>query len=473
MIYLLYAAAGVLLYAGGLTAPYFADDFTVFFPPGSINPFLFFVEKNPYEPTVYRPLENFFNCAVQSIWAENTLPVHLAHVALHILIACLICKALVRLDQGKAAAGIGGALFLAAQSAVSIVSRNCTMSQQLSALFCLLFLYVLVFSENRRKKPWLCILFVLALISKETSVSLLVSAVLLHLLFAPKDGRIVAVAKECAPYALLTAVYLLGRSALGLEVIGSSGRQTFRVGLGVVQNVGLLLFSNMNQVSIPEVYKAFVLRNDLFVAGAVACSVLLLAAAYAGLRKNGKPGSVIVLTALMGIGFFPAALMEHVSEVYAYNTLPYLCMIVGIGLGSLLRRGKAKRLIGAVAITALFTVNVFSLEHGLSLINHNAAAARNLIGQICDVASGCPPGASIHLIDTDQEISGYSYGLYYMSKAETLRYGWKKSFLFFLGRDDIHFAYWPGGDAAYLEKNERDLLITVQNGNIVPYEESV
>ena len=50
-VYFFYAAAGLLLYAGGLTMPYFADDFTVFFPPGTMNPFAFFVAKNPYEPT--------------------------------------------------------------------------------------------------------------------------------------------------------------------------------------------------------------------------------------------------------------------------------------------------------------------------------------------------------------------------------------------------------------------------------------
>jgi len=468
-MYIFYAAAGLLLYVGGISAPYFSDDFTVFFPPGTINPFALFVMKNPYEPTVYRPLEVFFNATVQIFFGESTFPIHLAHIALHITIACLIHKALIRLTMDKVAAGIGGTLFLAAQSAVSVVARNCTMAQQLSALFCLLFSYVLAFSEKKRKRLTLCALFALALISKETSISLLASAAFLHFLLAKKPGRVIAAAKECVPYALLTAAYLCGRLALGLEIVGTTGRQMFGLGLNVVRNIGLLLFSTVNQTSAPEVFKAFVLRDYALLGGAFAVAALLLAAIYVGFRKQKKIRWALTLATLMGISYFPVALMDHVSEVYVYNALAFFCMLAGIGVGALFKRGKALRALGLATTLIVLTVNVLSLRQGLGLIVHNAQTAQSLIEQIRDTAADSPPGATVHLIDTDHKTLRYAYSLYYMTEASTLQYGWKKSFLYFLRRDDVHFAYRTEADVAYIKRQDGDLLLTVQNGRVVPY----
>jgi len=161
-IYISFIVLTIILYVANINGGYFSDDFTMFFPKGEINIFSLFFSINPYEPSVYRPLAGIYNGIVQYFFGTNAFLIHLMNILLHGIISCVIYNGIIRLNMNKQTAIIGGLLFIISQSTVAVTLRNCTMTQQLSCLFNLLFIYVLVFSEKPKIKRYLilCSLYV-------------------------------------------------------------------------------------------------------------------------------------------------------------------------------------------------------------------------------------------------------------------------------------------------------------------------
>jgi len=475
-IYTSFIVLTIILYVANINGGYFSDDFTMFFPKGEINIFSLFFSINPYEPAVYRPLAGIYNGIVQYFFGTNAFLIHLMNILLHGIISCVIYNGIIRLNMNKQAAIIGSLLFIIAQSTVTVTLRNCTMTQQLSCLFNLLFIYVLVFSEKPKIKRYLilCSLYVLGLFSKETSLATLPTAMALIFIMSRYRGSSFAngiknAVFQTMPYIILTGAYFVLRLLIGLP-FSSEGRATFSVGLNLVKNLAMLIFSNINHFSSTDVFYALVLRNYTMLSIVVFVNVAVAVFVFYGVIKVKQVKIALVLILLMVISYFPTALMHHVSEVYGYNSMPFLCIMYAIGLDYWLNRSKNnKRSVCLAVLSVIILLNVASLERKAMLLNNNANTAQNLIAQLKVILKEQPPGTQVFLINTEKDELRYSYGNFHMTAAETLQYAEdSRPFLYFLGRNDVSFFY-RDNNIATIPSGENIIPLTVIKGNLVPY----
>jgi len=474
-IYASFIVFTIILHLANINGGYFSDDFTIFFPKGEINIFSLFFSANPYEPSVYRPLAGIYNGVVQYFFGTNAFLIHLMNLLLHGVISCVIYKGMIRLNMNKQSAIIASVLFIVAQSTVTATLRNCTMTQQLSCLFNLLFIYVLVFQEKPKIKQYLilCGLYVLGLLSKEASLAILPTAiVLIFIMSYYRENSLINGIKNAVfqimPYIILTGAYFILRLLIGLP-FSDGGRAKFSLDLYVVKNLMMLLFSNTNHFSSTDVFYALVSRNYTVLLIVVFVNMAIAAFVFWGVFKKKQVKLALVLILLMIISFFPTVLMPHVSELYGYNAMPFICIIYAIGFSYWLSQSKNKKNICIAILSVIILLNVVSLQRKALLLNNNANMAQNLITQLQVILEGHPSGTQVFLINTDEEGLRYSYGNFHMTAAETLQYAEGLSFLYFLGRDDISFFYREKSDMASIPSGENIMLLTVVEGNLVPY----
>jgi hypothetical protein len=69
------------------------------------------------------------------------------------------------------------------------------------------------------------------------------------------------------------------------------------------------------------------------VAFVVLASLLFVGLVVYGLWQSGHLGILLFLVVLELVLYFPMVMLNHVSEVYAYNAMPFFAMFVGISLG--------------------------------------------------------------------------------------------------------------------------------------------
>lgn len=473
--FLAFLGVSLILYFSILRMPYYSDDYTMFFPKGSVNPLELFVSRNPYEPTFYRPFEVFYKCLVQYFFVTDTLFVHLMNVFLHGSIAFLLYKILLRLNLGQLESLLGSGLFLTAQMAAGAVARGCTMAQLMGCLFSLWFLATLYFTETEsiKRRCALYLLFFLALVSKETSLFLIFSAALLYLVRCRKQGKTFVQSMKSAilgllPYVILTLAYLGIRFALGLNLTGNKDYATMQIGPSIITNLGLLIFSNVNAFNSPLVFKALALRQYPILLAAVALNALVLIPAFVGLIKARKKGLIAVLVLLMGISLFPAAAVRHVSELYGYNAMPFYCALVAIGLGTLVRDKGSVRRFASAAIVLLLLMNVFSLQYSLSLMKGNAEKTEDLVSQMRTILNASDPDKTICMVETDDEARHYSYYEMYMTDVQKLSPGHLRAFLDPRRRTQVNYQRIKEENVEQEDMRSKYML-TVRNGQIVPY----
>jgi hypothetical protein len=136
-----------------------------------------------------------------------------------------------------------------------------------------------------------------------------------------------------------------------------------------------------------------------------------------------RRGLILALAAL-GIGAsFPMVLLNHVSELYAYNSMPFVSMIADISLGSLCpfaNTWRPKQVMG-VMLVLLFASHIIAVKQKTSLMEENGTRATMLLDRIQPYAQKASQGSELLLVNPDAMSPEYS--IFLMSGFNVLKEG--------------------------------------------------
>ena len=434
------------VYLPGIDIPYYGDDFGwIDTTTGALT---HFIQVNA--DGWYRPLQASVFTLVQRHFGLNTIPLHLLSILIHTLLCWLVLKSMIRLGYAPTQA-LFAALFLAlSQANAFAVLSDDTLSQVAGTFFGCLSVWGLLSRrvEPGAPKPRLILpyavslgAFALALLSKETTASflpILVCALLfLNYEATSRWASIRKVFFQSIPFVMVFFIYFLVRFLVGANSpsLGSGG-YNFRLGTNALFNAMLDLFALVVPVSTVRAFEAFQTGDILSIAVIAVGSLLFFSAVVAGLwigRADAKIAAAIVF--LIGSAF-PMVLMNHVSELYVYNSMPFFAVLVGIGIGTLLEISRRQYIKHAIAASfALFLVShVAAIQEKAILMRENGQRAAALVGGIATYIHRVPPKGELLLVNPPtKEIE---YAVYVLPGFRVLEFGEsfiKKTY----GREDI------------------------------------
>ena len=190
-------------------------------------------------------------------------------------------------------------------------------------------------------------LVALALLAKESALSyaVLVVFVLVYGAWrrrgdAADVGRgAVLLALACV---LVTALYFAYRGQMAPTRIAWSPTDAygFHLGLNVLRNQAFLFGGALLPASTSDLFAAVAHRRVAVLAGAGVLTALWCGLLAAGLWRARRPGASAGLLLAASLTTFPMTLMNHVSELYVYNLMPLLSVLVGLALAPVLAPGE-------------------------------------------------------------------------------------------------------------------------------------
>jgi hypothetical protein len=417
------------LYFPGLKIKYYGDDFEFVFLSPSTKIFYFLSHSNPYNG-FYRPIQATFATVIQTYFGLNTLPIHVTQIFLHLLLSWLIFVFMNRMAFSRLQAALGSLFMLVSQTNVYAVLGNDTLSQISGTLFgcCSIWLLVSYYyphitegTEDRLRgliyyKYILSILmFFFSLLSKETSASffvLLIGIVLVNNLRIKDRISIKRIVIEICPYLIVMALYYTLRlQASKIQPFWGPGRYNFHIGLNIIKNLAMFLFAAFSPISSVTTFTAF-MEGKLAVFPIIATlSLVLFFLVVYGLLCSDRRGIIYVLAIFAIITLFPAAAMNHIGELYLYNSIPFISILVGIGLGRLLNLGKANRIrqgLIVVLIGLLLTSHVIATRSKIFLMKNNGERVAPLLKQVMAYVPKVPKNGHLLLLNPDNDEIEYS-----------------------------------------------------------------
>jgi hypothetical protein len=400
-------AAAVLLaliYGPTFDLSYYGDDFSFVRSAPDLRLLDAFTGTHP-NIGFYRPVDWIALEVCQRWMGLQTWPVHALSLILHLTLALATGFAATRWTGHALTGWIASLFVLVSQAAVHAVGSNDTLSQQVATTSGVLSLICVMHarrSSDHVVRHWgvAAGLYAAALVAKETSVSFLPILILAGACGSPKPERRSLVFSAVA-LVLVTGGYLWLRSYAGAPSAGvGPGRYGFSLSpLIAIRNASMLGFAVATPVSTVDLF--FGLLNGRLLPLAVSTGTLgVLGVVVAwGSRRAGDGRRLLFLLALALLSMFPMIALNHVSELYAYNTLPFVGGILGLGLADsiltfrapLVRRGLA------LGVLALLVANGFAARSKADGMVATAREAQRLLPGIQEAVLGLPPGGCLEL----------------------------------------------------------------------------
>lgn len=480
-------AAGAAIFATGMRIPYYADDYQFVYDRSVHTPVHHYFFHNNPENNFYRPIQASVLLVLQRNFGLDTYPVHILHLALHVLLSWLVFVAMIRLGFSGAQAAIGSLFMLASQANAAAVLNNDTLSQIAGTLFgCLACWFTYLFmgsapSRGTRTGPpremyyWISMLALLvSFFSKETSLSFLIVVLALLAVRSRRMGSgWVGAIPRALPAVLVTVFYLVAQgliarqqAAFGVE------RYEFHVGANIVRNVGLLLFAAsipLSSVSAFVALKAGTLAKALAALGATA---VFAALALAGLRMSrARRGTLALVAAFATVCMFPAVMLNHVSELYAYNIMPFVSILAGAGLGALPAAVRPRRTAGAAAAAAiaiLFASHIAAVRGKAALMQDAGETQNEMRTEVESYIARAPEDGELILVNPPK--TAVEYSIYLLDGFDALRYA-VPAMRRNAGRPDVGVVIVDAMDAesAREVRDGRSLALTLRGGAVIPY----
>lgn len=233
---LLLVAVGVAVYSNALGSYFLSDDFV---QVGRVLEGDLSVTWGREHGGFFRPLFVLSLAADAYVWRQSALGFHLTNVIIHALNSLLVIMLSLALTERAGLASqqrrplslAAGLIFLLHPSHTEAVTWISGRADLLSSFFCLTALLLFVSHTSEARRPLRLSLaltsFALALLSKESAVSLPLLTFLLGCHFArASDGRGGAVGqslKQSAPFALLLVAYVAARAVALGSLVGGYG----------------------------------------------------------------------------------------------------------------------------------------------------------------------------------------------------------------------------------------------------------
>jgi hypothetical protein len=426
IIRLLIAIIVLAIYLPVADAPYFADDYEYVFIGRQVDSVYLLTHTSPMNFIGFRPLQAVFLYGVQSAFGLETWPVRVMHIAMHMATVLLVLHIAKNLGFTLLQSAIAAIYIAVSQIGTHPIVNNDTLSQLGGTFFTLLsgwYTYTAVFrdgspsaSTNTRRMTFAVISCALALLMKETSVAapLLVGSILVYREYAFRD-RLYAGAKRVLllilPFLVVTVTYLVARTAAGaLQPELGSGYQNLQLGLNNLSNFAQLLLATIVPVSTVSVYFARFDGNILSLLFFGVLSLGVMVAVIYGLIHEPRRRLLWALAVSLVISTVPAVGMHRVSELYAYNVLPYMSIIVGVGLGRFIL-SQGRRLFQVTAVSATIAIILANVEIAVNKgaqIQANGHRAKSQLTQLRSTIKSLPYHAKLVLVGDKPDIRSYS-----------------------------------------------------------------
>lgn len=486
------AVAAIAVFWGGMRSGYYADDFSYYFHPLPSNFFHYFTHENPSQ-VMYRPVFSTFMVAVQHLWGLEPLPIHVASLLCHVLLAWLVAISVVRLGYSRLQAMIGSAFFLVAQINTYTVLGNDTLSQVAGVLFGCLAAWMLYFPGRDRQidgaarpqRPLpayflpslLC--FAVSLLMKETSTAYLgvvaVALLAANIEQSPRRKALVRTALQLLPFVLLVIAYMLVRSqyVLGGGPQIGDGRYGMNIGLNIPKNIALFLTASTTVISSVTAFVAMHRREIPMLIAIAITSAIFIALLLRGLWLCRRDRPVAVLLLLYFTCFFPVILFNHVSEVYIYNSFPFLACLTGIALGAVYMRAINNRARIALASTmaSLMLLHILAVRSKSEMITANGERAIELLEKLRPLVEQAPQNGTVFMLNPPNETIEYSA---YVMKDFNILIAGSPGIESYLARPDLQMMIRnPADIEAGLRESDSTMIVTLENGEVVRYRSGV
>lgn len=420
------AVLGCVLYFPSIDIHYFADDFGWYFDPPPAHAHHFFVNGNPNADRSYRPLQAAFLIAVQRSSGLDTTPVHAANIAGHILLAWMVFTWMIQYGFGLWQAAVGALFMLLSQANVLAVVSNDTLSQIAGTLLGCLSLWLLDralcgtagrgSTVGRVRYGLSLAAFAAALLSKETSVAFLGMVFCVILIRSTSRtiarSRVVRPFVLATPYIALVALYFYVRWYLGIEEPAfHSGRYGAQLGWRTVVNFLTLILAALATVSSVSLFVALTTRDVAFLLVAAATTIAFIAAAAHGLRLSARRGLLAAAGAFAALGLAPIAAMNKVSELYTYNSMPFVSVLAGAGIGTLIEASRTStvRRWAIISLAGILAAShVTAVVAKTVLMRDTAQQSTRLLDAITPHLPDVPEGGQLMLLNPSSNRVEYS-----------------------------------------------------------------
>jgi len=475
--------AAALLYGLYIPVDYYADDFGFVFENRAAVPW-YYQTSSAY--AFYRPIEAALLALIQENYGLNTLPLNLLHLTLHLSLCVLIYFAMVGLGYPALYATLGSYFMMISQANVHAVLSNDTFSQISSTLFGCMSLwlsyrsYEMSRESSAKQTVNKCIAYHylsvmlsgLAMFCKESGIIFVAILAVFHV-WAGWDGgfrvsHLNRLPMRLLAYGLPVAVYLFLRwNAHPYELAIGTGRYDFKMGTNILVNVGSLISACSLPVSSVAVF-GFVKTGqtvELLVV-TLFSSALLLAVMY-GLCRSRNWSLPIIMASLAVITCFPVALLNHVSELHAYNSMPFVSIVVAAGIGKLVEerwaRSWAKLSVSAIVV-GLVVGQVTAVHSKAAMMKNNGVTATHLMQELRPCVTSMPRNGRLVLVNP--KASKPSYSIFVMNGFDVLDEAGIHRLKQLSMRTDLHIRITDGAVTGNNEKDPRDGVAVISHDGV-------
>ncbi len=423
------------IYHHALRIPYFGDDFQWYFPHPAAMLFGNFLHHAP-DNEWYRPLQSTVLSAIQLLWGSDTLPIRIWQLLLQFAAALIIYRALRYWKISAPSAIVAALYFSVMQAATFAVICNDTMSQMMGSLFGILTLWILYRGMERvrlgeRFPSWRIIIsvitFFLALASKETSAGLCLGVFALLWFMEPSKEsfarRLGGVSTRIVPFILIGVLYVIMRTTAGSVMPSYGGESVYQIhlGLNIFKNLALFIFQGVLPFSSAAVMHTIYDRNIGSLAIMLLVTCLLGVAWFYGIWKSPKRRLALYVLGMAVFSVIPAIFLNHVSEVYLYNALPYLAVTFGIAVDYFWELApKASKISFALLLVVVFVTNAIGAIQKTAALAEESDRAQVLMAQMYPIISKLPQDGRLYLVNPVAH--AFDYSVFAMKGFEPVMY---------------------------------------------------
>jgi hypothetical protein len=479
--WLLVFAASLILYWPGLRGGYFSDDLLFFFSSPPAHLYDYFAIRGA-AAHAFRPLEAIILTLIQQRFWFNTLPIHLLSVGAHAGLVCVVCLAARRLALRPAEIVLAGAFMLVTQVGAPAVLGNDTMSQVASAFFGTLSALLLYIGwlggvkAHTKKIPlkWITmsvVAYAIALFFKETALGFFLVALLMILLIALSNetswpARIKTAFLLALPYGVASVLYGLARLHAG-GAVSESGSYRIQFGFNIARNIAEFSLAALGPMSTVDGAVAVALHRTPQLALEAFGWIVVVTVMLAGIVVSGRVAVCLWLAVAALASLFPAYLLTHVSELYLYNAMPFLALVLGIAFGSLYYRGRHLRTLALLCAALLIGAQIYADRQKAQLMALNGRRAAVIMAGIEQYLHTLPRDSQILLVNPPGR--GPEYSVFLLQGFDVVDIGTMRIGPIF-GRPDVRVQVVEEAQVQGLEQRDNRLLLALAaNGGVEPY----
>ncbi len=487
---LVLAIASFAIYFSSLHIWYYGDDFQYVYEEPVSRIFHFFYNPNLFHG-FYRPVNSAIIAVVQVFVGLETWPIHVINILVHALLCWMVFLFMKRERFATWQAVLASAFMVVSQENASAVLGNDTFSQISGTFFGCMALWLLYLGYFRAaagsagaypsvlgdRVPigyyLLALLsYAISLASKETSVAY--GPIIFGLFLAKNwkvDGwgaRLTRSVLEVIPFFVLTLLYIWTRAAIGLsQPTDSGGNYGFKIGLNVIENLAQFVFAAVVPASSATAFVAIKNRELVLIGAILLGTVLFLGIVAYGLWRSRRHRTFLVMIAFSLLGLVPAIFMNHVGELYLYNSMPFIAVLVGAGLGGALELFREKKALRAgfwVFLGLVAASHIVGVQGKAAAMATNGARARNYLAQIGRLVGEVPRDGQLLLLNPEEWEPEYS--VYLMKPFSVFKWG-VHIIRQETNRWDMEVVVVEKDDPELLHPRKRSLVLALEGDSVV------